>query len=298
MQLSYFHVAADVPDCGPDIEATTKANAAVVIDVLRATTTIAWALHNGAEAVQAMIHDWMARRLLGEDALAIESHWRFLYERAANFGVRGTELRAISALDVALWDILGQACNRPIYRLLGGPVRDKILVYNSCGNPKYGPSKEGRLGWPGMEVAADGSLDPDGDLNYEVCPVSLSDRDIAGYLHGFSNRTLWPLLHSLTQHARYDRKEFQAYARVNARFADALDPLLRVARCPSPCATDHDRANHYYLKLVGPLSIYGYGLATREATVAEIAALVERHAADPDGFARSLVPDGGPPESG
>ena len=49
-----------------------------------------------AEAVQAMIHDWMARRLLGEDALAIESHWRFLYERAANFGVRGTELRAIS----------------------------------------------------------------------------------------------------------------------------------------------------------------------------------------------------------
>ena len=53
MHLSYFHVAADVPDCGPDIEATTKANAAVVIDVLRATTTIAWALHNGAEAVQA-----------------------------------------------------------------------------------------------------------------------------------------------------------------------------------------------------------------------------------------------------
>ena len=52
MQLSYFHVAADVPDCGPDIKAADKADAAVVIDVLRATTTIAWALHNGAEAVQ------------------------------------------------------------------------------------------------------------------------------------------------------------------------------------------------------------------------------------------------------
>ena len=50
MQVSYFHAAADVPDTvgsaeGPD--------AAVVIDVLRATTTIAWALQNGAEAVQA-----------------------------------------------------------------------------------------------------------------------------------------------------------------------------------------------------------------------------------------------------
>ena len=50
MQVFYFHVASDVPETvgtadGPD--------AAVVIDVLRATTTIAWALHNGAEAVQA-----------------------------------------------------------------------------------------------------------------------------------------------------------------------------------------------------------------------------------------------------
>ncbi len=52
MQLSYFHVAADVPDCGPSVAASSKADAAVVIDVLRATTTIAWALQNGAEAVQ------------------------------------------------------------------------------------------------------------------------------------------------------------------------------------------------------------------------------------------------------
>jgi 2-phosphosulfolactate phosphatase len=49
MELSYFHVAGDVPGA-PDAPA---ADAAVVIDVLRATTTIAWALHNGAEAVQA-----------------------------------------------------------------------------------------------------------------------------------------------------------------------------------------------------------------------------------------------------
>ncbi len=52
MQLSYFHVAADVPDCDPSVSADSKADAAVVIDVLRATTTIAWALQNGAEAVQ------------------------------------------------------------------------------------------------------------------------------------------------------------------------------------------------------------------------------------------------------
>ena len=56
-------------------------------------------------AVAATLHDWMARRLLGADATAIESHWRFLYERASAFGARGCELRAISAIDLALWDI-------------------------------------------------------------------------------------------------------------------------------------------------------------------------------------------------
>ncbi len=141
-----------------------------------------------AEAVQAMIHDWMARRLLGEDALAIESHWRFLYERAANFGVRGTELRAISALDVALWDILGQVCNQPIYRLLGGPVRDRILVYNSCGNPKYGPSKDGRMGWPGMGTVGDpGPLGDSWKLFNE--PVALAQELVE---LGYSGLKVWP----------------------------------------------------------------------------------------------------------
>jgi len=91
----------------------------------------------------------MGARLLGGDALAIESHWRFLYERAANFGVRGTELRAISAVDLALWDILGQVTGQPIYRLLGGPVRDCVAVYNSLGHPTYGARKDGVQTWPG-----------------------------------------------------------------------------------------------------------------------------------------------------
>src|ERR1044071_1924346 len=47
------------------------------------------------QAITGMIHDYFAKRLLGADALAIESHWRFLYERMANIGVRGVELRAI-----------------------------------------------------------------------------------------------------------------------------------------------------------------------------------------------------------
>ncbi|MGH7128011.1 MAG: mandelate racemase/muconate lactonizing enzyme family protein, partial [Planctomycetaceae bacterium] len=103
-------------------------------------------------AVAAAIHDWMARRLLGADACAIESHWRFLSGRCTAFGGQGVELRAISAIDLALWDVLGQLCRQPIWRLLGGPVRDAVLVYNSCGGPSYGRRPSGDLdsqGWPG-----------------------------------------------------------------------------------------------------------------------------------------------------
>src|SRR3954464_8255119 len=52
-------------------------------------------------AIAATLHDWAARRLLGANATAIESHWRFLYERATAFGGTGAELRAISAIDLA-----------------------------------------------------------------------------------------------------------------------------------------------------------------------------------------------------
>jgi len=102
------------------------------------------------EACASVIHDWMARLLLGNDALTIERHWRFLYERSANIGVRGAEIRALSAIDVALWDILGQVCGQPIYRLLGGPVRDRVTLYNSLGHPGYGLAPPGPdSGWPG-----------------------------------------------------------------------------------------------------------------------------------------------------
>ena len=105
-------------------------------------------------AVASLVHDWMAERLLGADALAVESHWRFLYERCTPFGHPGAEMRALSAIDVALWDILGQACGQPVYRLLGGPVRDSIPVYNTSGGPGYGAVTEpGAVakhpGWPG-----------------------------------------------------------------------------------------------------------------------------------------------------
>jgi galactonate dehydratase len=103
-------------------------------------------------AAAAVIHDFFAPRLLGSDATAIESHWRFLYERMTAFAGTGAELRALSAIDLALWDIQGQLLRSPVWKLLGGPVRDAVPVYNSCGGPFYGKSNRktpSASGWPG-----------------------------------------------------------------------------------------------------------------------------------------------------
>ncbi len=100
-------------------------------------------------AVEAVIHDWMSPRLLGADAMDIEGHWRFLYERATNFGSRGAELRALSAVDLALWDIKGKACGQPVWQLLGGRTQDGVRIYTSTG---YGTNLKPRAGgrWPGF----------------------------------------------------------------------------------------------------------------------------------------------------
>jgi galactonate dehydratase len=109
------------------------------------------------EAIAAVIHDWMAQRLLGANAFDIESHWRFLYERAANFGARGTELRALSAIDLALWDIKGKALNQPVWQLLGGCTQQGIRIYNSSGGASYDAAQiEGpRYRWPGHGVVGE-----------------------------------------------------------------------------------------------------------------------------------------------
>ena len=68
---------------------------------------------------------------------------------------------------------------------------------------------------------------------------------------------------------------------VIGRFADVFGDLLAVAHKPSNCSTGHDAGNHFYLALLGPISYYGYGLATRERVLADLTTLLDRQAADP-----------------
>jgi len=83
-----------------------------------------------------VVLEWAERFLLGRDPLQRERFWRDAFEHASFHGYAGAEMRAISALDIALWDIAGQVAGLPLYQLLGGTVRDRIPVYNTCSNYK------------------------------------------------------------------------------------------------------------------------------------------------------------------
>jgi galactonate dehydratase len=90
----------------------------------------------GAAAVEAYLHEWAAPRLLGRDPLAIEARARDL---TGYLGWRGSgvETRGNSALDIALWDLFGQAAGMPLYTALGGASRDAIRIYNTCAGYQY-----------------------------------------------------------------------------------------------------------------------------------------------------------------
>ena len=90
----------------------------------------------GAPAVAAQVHNFIAPYLIGKDPLQIERHHAKLLPYAGRGG-SGVEMRAASAIDVALWDIFGQAINQPIYQALGGATRDEVRIYNTCAGYQY-----------------------------------------------------------------------------------------------------------------------------------------------------------------
>jgi len=105
--------------------------------------------------ISAIIHDIYAPLLIGRDPRDIENHWQNMFSLASFCGVMGAEMRAISALDIALWDLVGQIAGLPIYHLLGGRSRDRIRAYNTCvGFGKY-PDLDAWMNGRAGELAED-----------------------------------------------------------------------------------------------------------------------------------------------
>lgn len=178
-------------------------------------------------AVEAVIHEWLVPRLLGGDALNIEGHWRFLYERAANFGARGAELRAISTIDLALWDIKGKAAGMPVWQLLGGRVQEGVRAYYSIGYGKSTPPASGM--WPGYGQM--GEPDPLNDYWNAIHETEAYAKSMVA--EGIGGVKLWtfdPAAHKLNGNLYVSMADLRAGLRpfqvIRETVGDALELLL------------------------------------------------------------------------
>lgn len=77
----------------------------------------------------AVVEDALAHVLEGESCLAIDRLWDLMFRVTKPFGTAGIASMAISAVDLALWDLAGKIQRRPVYELLGGPARERIFCY-------------------------------------------------------------------------------------------------------------------------------------------------------------------------
>lgn len=92
----------------------------------------AYAGMHTARSLATYIEDVLAPRLIGLPEDAPTRPWADLYQESILMGRRGFALRAISAIDIALWDLMGKVTGQPLYRLLGG-VQDRVPAYASGG---------------------------------------------------------------------------------------------------------------------------------------------------------------------
>lgn len=85
---------------------------------------------NGGSAFKNLIDHYLAAKVMGEDPLNVERLWSRMWLESHDIGSAGVTTHAIAAVDIALWDLIGQQLNQPLYRLLGG-YRDTLPGYGS-----------------------------------------------------------------------------------------------------------------------------------------------------------------------
>ena len=124
--------------------------------------------------------------LIGEDPLDVERLWDKMYRATIYYGRRGVAVHAISGIDLALWDIKGQALGQPVWALLGERQRDRVRAYASTLMPETvdevrrrveGLAEQGftavKLGWGPL------GRDPERDVRLARLVLRLTRRPFA-----------------------------------------------------------------------------------------------------------------------
>ena len=107
-----------------------KTKGALVVEIVTDEGIVGWGDCYGPAAVNKAIVDNVLRpSVIGRDPFDVEVIWEELYNKVKDYGLTGMTISAISGIDIALWDIIGKAVNKPIHKLIGGAFRTKLQAY-------------------------------------------------------------------------------------------------------------------------------------------------------------------------
>lgn len=107
----------------------------LVVEVEADDGTVGFAVTTAGELGAFIVEKHLARFVEGARVTDIEKIWDQMYKSTLFYGRKGVVLNAISAVDLALYDLLGKIRQEPVYALLGGPVRDELTMYATGARP-------------------------------------------------------------------------------------------------------------------------------------------------------------------
>jgi L-rhamnonate dehydratase len=131
---------------------------AVVVEVELEDGTVGVGTGTGGEPACFIIERHLSRFVVGQDPRNVELMWDQMWRATLPYGRKGLPIQAISALDLALWDLLGKVRDEPVYALLGGKTKERLPVYATTARPDIAR----KLGFWGAKIPlpygpADGS---------------------------------------------------------------------------------------------------------------------------------------------
>lgn len=121
---------------------------AIVVEIITEDGTVGVAAGSGGIPAGWLIKHHFARFIVGQDARNTNLIWDQMYRASLPYGRKGLTVMAISAVDLALWDLIGKVRHEPVYNLIGGKARDEISFY--CTGPDAAAIK--RMGFWGAKV--------------------------------------------------------------------------------------------------------------------------------------------------
>ncbi|KLN53384.1 L-rhamnonate dehydratase [Variovorax paradoxus] len=107
----------------------------LVVEVEASDGTVGFAVTTGGEPGAFIVEKHLARFIEGARVTDVEKIWDQMYQSTLYYGRKGIVLNTLSAVDLALWDLMGKLREEPVHQLLGGAVRNELQFYATGARP-------------------------------------------------------------------------------------------------------------------------------------------------------------------